>query len=77
MNNIKERVRSVVAAQFLLEVASVKDSDSFFGDLGACSLDRVELVMALEDEFSLEFPEEVMYGIGTVQEAIDYVTSHV
>ncbi|WP_019580931.1 acyl carrier protein [Pseudomonas mandelii] len=77
MNNIKERVRSVVAEILGVEVASFEDSARFIEDLGADSMDKVELVMALEDEFRVDVPDDEAERITTVQEAINCVTSHV
>ncbi len=56
--------------------AEIKNESSFLDDLGADSLDMVELVMALEDEFETEIPDEEAEKITTVQQAVDYITSH-
>ena len=75
MSNIEERVKKIVAEQLGVKEAIVNDA-SFVDDLGADSLDTVELVMALEEEFECEIPDEDAEKITTVQQAIDYVTSH-
>lgn len=77
MENIEQRVRKIVAEQLGVNEAELKNEASFTGDLGADSLDTVELVMALEDEFECEIPDEAAEKITTVQQAIDYVTANV
>jgi acyl carrier protein len=76
MENIEQRVKKIVAEQLGVNEADVKNESAFVDDLGADSLDTVELVMALEDEFETEIPDEDAEKITTVQQAIDYVTSH-
>ena len=76
MDNIEQRVKKIVAEQLGVEEATIKNESSFVDDLGADSLDTVELVMALEDEFETEIPDEEAEKITTVQQAIDYVTAH-
>ena len=76
MENIEQRVRKIVAEQLGVNEADIKNESSFVDDLGADSLDTVELVMALEEEFETEIPDEQAEKITTVQEAIDYVTAH-
>ncbi|MBW6494415.1 MAG: acyl carrier protein [Burkholderiaceae bacterium] len=76
MENIEQRVRKIVAEQLGVNEADVKNESAFVDDLGADSLDTVELVMALEDEFETEIPDEDAEKITTVQQAIDYVTTH-
>ena len=71
-----QRVYKVVAEQLGVNEADIKNESSFVGDLGADSLDTVELVMALEEEFGCEIPDEDAEKITTVQQAIDYVNSH-
>ncbi len=76
MSTIEESVKKIVAEQLGVQEEEVTNSDSFVEDLGADSLDTVELVMALEEEFETEIPDEQAEKITTVQEAIDYVTAH-
>ena len=76
MENIEQRIRKIVAEQLGVNEAEVKNDSSFVNDLGADSLDTVELVMALEEEFECEIPDEQAEKINTVQEAIDYVTAN-
>ena len=75
MSNIEERVKKIVSEQLGVKDEIANDA-SFVDDLGADSLDTVELVMALEEEFECEIPDEEAEKITTVQQAIDYVTSH-
>ncbi len=75
MENIEQRVKKIVAEQLGANEADVKNESSFVNDLGADSLDTVELVMALEEEFETEIPDEEAEKIGTVQLAIDYIKS--
>ena len=76
MSDIEQRVKKIVAEQLGVNEAEIKNESSFVDDLGADSLDTVELVMALEDEFETEIPDEEAEKITTVQQAIDYVTTH-
>ena len=76
MDNIEQRVKKIVAEQLGVNEADVKNESSFVNDLGADSLDTVELVMALEEEFETEIPDESAEKITTVQQAIDYVKSN-
>ena len=76
MENVEQRVKKIVAEQLGVNEADVKSESSFVNDLGADSLDTVELVMALEEEFETEIPDEDAEKITTVQQAVDYVTSH-
>jgi acyl carrier protein len=76
MSDIEQRVRKIVAEQLGANEAEIKNESSFVDDLGADSLDTVELVMALEEEFECEIPDEEAEKITTVQQAIDYVTAH-
>ncbi|MEO6423253.1 MAG: acyl carrier protein [Candidatus Nitrotoga sp.] len=76
MSNIEQRVKKIVAEQLGVNEAEVKSESSFVNDLGADSLDTVELVMALEEEFECEIPDEDAEKITTVQQAIDYVNEH-
>ena len=76
MENLEARVKKVIAEKLGLEEANVKNEASFVDDLGADSLDTVELVMALEEEFNCQIPDEDAEKITTVQEAINYVKAH-
>lgn len=73
MSSIEERVKKIVIEQLGVNEDQVVNSASFVDDLGADSLDTVELVMALEEEFETEIPDEEAENITTVQEAINYV----
>ncbi|MBB5411888.1 acyl carrier protein [Paraburkholderia sp. HC6.4b] len=77
MENIEQRVKGIVSEQFGIAVVDVKNEASFANDLGADSLDAVELMMAIEDEFDLEIPDEEAEKIMTVQQAIDHVQANV
>ena len=77
MDNIEQRVKKIVAEQLGVNETQIKTESSFVNDLGADSLDTVELVMALEEEFETEIPDEEAEKITTVQQAINYVQSHV
>ena len=76
MENIEQRVKKIVAEQLGVNEADIKHESSFVDDLGADSLDTVELVMALEEEFETESPDEQAEKITTVQQAIDFITAH-
>ncbi len=76
MSDIEERVKKIVVEQLGVDEAEVQNSSSFIDDLGADSLDTVELVMALEEEFGAEIPDEDAEKITTVQAAIDYIKAH-
>lgn len=75
MSSIEEQVKSIVAEQLGVKAEEVTNDASFVDDLGADSLDTVELVMALEEEFETEIPDEEAEKITTVQQAIDFVTA--
>ena len=76
MENIEQRVKKIVAEQLGVNESEIKFESSFVDDLGADSLDTVELVMALEEEFECEIPDEEAEKITTVQQAVDYVNAH-
>jgi acyl carrier protein len=76
MSSVEERVRKIVVEQLGVKEDEVTNSASFVDDLGADSLDTVELVMALEEEFECEIPDEEAEKITTVQQALDYVNAH-
>ena len=77
MENIEQRVKKIVAEQLGVNEADIKTESSFVDDLGADSLDTVELVMALEEEFECEIPDEEAEKITTVKQAVDYVVNNV
>jgi acyl carrier protein len=76
MENVEQRVKKIVAEQLGVNEAEVKSESSFVDDLGADSLDTVELVMALEEEFDCEIPDEEAEKITTVKQAVDYINAH-
>ncbi len=76
MENIEQRVKKIVAEQLGVKEEEIKIESSFVDDLGADSLDTVELVMALEDEFETEIPDEEAEKITNVRQAIDYIQAH-
>lgn len=76
MSSIEERVKKIVVEQLGVKEDEVTLEASFVDDLGADSLDTVELVMALEEEFETEIPDEDAEKITTVQQAVDYVNAH-
>ena len=76
MDNIEQRVKKIVAEQLGVNESEIKTESSFVDDLGADSMDTVELVMALEEEFECAIPDEEAEKITTVQQAVDYVTAH-
>jgi acyl carrier protein len=75
MSKIEERVKEIIAEQLGVDRSKVIPEASFVEDLGADSLDTVELVMALEEQFEIEIPDEDAQKIITVKDAIDYVSS--
>ncbi len=76
MEKVEQSIKKIVAEQLGVNETEVKNESSFVDDLGADSLDTVELVMALEEEFECEIPDEQAEKIQTVQQAIDYINSH-
>ena len=76
MENIEQRVKKIVAEQLGVNESEIKIESSFVDDLGADSLDTVELVMALEEEFECEIPDEEAEKIRTIQQAVDYIKKH-
>lgn len=73
---LEEKVKKIVVDQLGVDVAEVTPEASFIEDLGADSLDTVELVMALEEEFGIEIPDEEAEKIVTVKDAIEYIKAH-
>ena len=76
MSSVEERVKKIVVEQLGVKEDEVKEDASFVDDLGADSLDTVELVMALEEEFETEIPDDEAEKITTVKQAVDYINSH-
>jgi acyl carrier protein len=75
--NVEERVKEIIAEQLGVKKEEIKPESSFIDDLGADSLDTVEVVMALEEEFGIEIPDEEAEKITTVGEAIKYIEEKV
>ncbi len=75
MSDTGERVKKIVAEHLGMEEAKINDNAKFIDDLGADSLDTVELVMAFEEEFGVEIPDDAAEKIQTVKDAIDYIDS--
>ena len=74
--SVDERVKGIVAEQLGVSVDEISNDSSFIDDLGADSLDTVELVMSLEEEFDIEISDEEAENISTVQTAIDYINNN-
>ncbi|MFQ5672180.1 MAG: acyl carrier protein [Nitrospinales bacterium] len=74
--SVEEKVKEIIVDQLGVDEKQVNDSASFIDDLGADSLDTVELVMALEEEFDIEIPDEEAEKIVNVKNAIDYIKGH-
>jgi acyl carrier protein len=73
---IEQKVKNIIADQLGVGEEEIKITSSFIDDLGADSLDIVELVMAMEEEFEVEIPDEEAENIKTVQDAVNYITTH-
>lgn len=71
-----EKIREVLIAQFGVDAAMIKPETAFVDDLGADSLDVVELIMALEEAFDMEIPDTEAEGIVTVEDAVEYIKNH-
>ena len=76
MSNIPEKVKGIIVEQLGVDEDQVTEDAAFVDDLGADSLDQVELVMALEEEFGLEIPDEDAEKITRVREAVSYITEN-
>ena len=76
MSDIKDRVKKIVVEHLNVDEGKVSDDASFIDDLGADSLDTVELVMAFEEEFDIEIPDDAAETIQTVKDAIDFIASN-
>ena len=76
MSNIQEKVKGIIVEQFGVDEDQVTEDAAFVDDLGADSLDQVELVMALEEEFGLEIPDEDAEKIARVKDAVSYITAN-
>jgi acyl carrier protein len=76
-NTVEERIKNVIVEQLGVEPEQVKPEAQFINDLGADSLDTVELIMALEKEFDIEIPDEQAEKIKTVGEAVEHIKSKV
>jgi acyl carrier protein len=76
MSTVEDRVKKIVCEQLGVKDSEVQNTSSFVEDLGADSLDTVELVMALEEEFETEIPDEEAEKLSTVQEAIDFIIAN-
>ena len=75
-NDIETKVRAIIADELGVADDEIKSTSSFIEDLGADSLDIVELVMAMEEEFEVEIPDDEAENIKTVADAVNYVTTH-
>jgi acyl carrier protein len=76
-SEILEKIKGVVVDQLGVEADKVTEQATFIEDLGADSLDLVEVVMAFEDEFGISIPDTALEGIKTVGEAADYISAHI
>jgi acyl carrier protein len=74
--NVEQKVKNIIAEQLGVGEDEIKMTSSFIEDLGADSLDIVELVMAMEEEFEVEIPDEEAENIKTVQDAVNYINTH-
>ena len=73
MSSVEERVKNIIVTQLGVKAEDVKNESKFIDDLGADSLDTVELVMALEEAFDIEIPDEAAEGIATVGDAVKFI----
>lgn len=72
-DNIKDKVFEIVSSELKADISSIKEESSFVEDLKADSLDVVEVIMKLEDDFGIEIPDETAQGMQTMKDTIDYV----
>jgi acyl carrier protein len=77
MSDVIERVKKIVVERLEVDAAKVSETASFIDDLGADSLDLVELVMAFEEEFGIEIPDDVQEKIGTVGDAVTFIKERI
>lgn len=77
MDELEQKVKKVIAEQLGKNEADIKNEASFIEDLGADSLDTVELVMALEDAFKVQIPDDQQENLRTVQQAVDFIKANV
>ena len=77
MSSIEERVKKIIVEQLSVTPEQVVNDASFVDDLGADSLDTVELILTLEEDFEIEIPDDVADNIGNVQQVIDYIKENV
>ncbi len=77
MDELEQKVKKIIAEQLGKNELDIKNEASFIEDLGADSLDTVELVMALEDSFKIQIPDEQQENLRTVQQAIDFIRANV
>ena len=75
--NVQDQVKAIIAENLNVDEADVKPEASFINDLGADSLDQVELIMAFEEKFGIEIPDDQAEKISTVQSAVDYIQAKV
>lgn len=76
MDDLEQKIKKIIAEQLGKNEADIKNEASFIEDLGADSLDTVELVMALEDAFKVQIPDEQQENLRTVQQAIDFIKAN-
>ena len=76
MSDTADKIKKIVAEHLGVDEAKITNTSSFVDDLGADSLDQVELVMAFEESFNIEIPDDAAEKIATVQDAVNYVDSH-
>lgn len=75
MSTVEDRLKRIVAEQLAVKIQEIKTTDTFIEDLGVDSVDAVELIMALEEEFEIDIPDEDTEGLTTIKAAVDYISS--